>query len=73
MQPEFLAISIAAGFLSGIINTLAGSGSVFTLPVLLYLGLPAHIANGTNRVGITCSNICWRLDALCERRTEIQK
>ena len=52
MQPEFLAISIAAGFLSGIINTLAGSGSVFTLPVLLYLGLPAHIANGTDRVGI---------------------
>jgi len=52
MQPEFLAIAIAAGFLSGIINTLAGSGSVFTLPVLLYLGLPAHIANGTNRVGI---------------------
>ncbi|MFM7822826.1 MAG: sulfite exporter TauE/SafE family protein [Bacteroidota bacterium] len=52
MQPEFLAIAIAAGFLSGIINTLAGSGSVFTLPLLLYLGLPAHIANGTNRVGI---------------------
>lgn len=52
MQPEYLAIAIAAGFMSGVINTLAGSGSVFTLPVLLFIGLPAHVANGTNRVGI---------------------
>lgn len=52
MQPEHLAIAIAAGFMSGVINTLAGSGSVFTLPVLLFLGLPPHMANGTNRVGI---------------------
>jgi len=52
MQPKYLAIAIAAGFMSGVINTLAGSGSVFTLPVLLFIGLPAHVANGTNRVGI---------------------
>ena len=52
MPLEYLFIAIAAGFMSGIINTLAGSGSVFTLPVLLFMGLPAHIANGTNRVGI---------------------
>lgn len=45
-------VAVIAGFLAGIINTLAGSGSIFTLPVLLFLGLPAHLANGTNRVGI---------------------
>ena len=45
-------IAIAAGFLAGVVNTLAGSGSMFTLPVLLFLGLPPHLANGTNRVGI---------------------
>lgn len=42
----------AAGFFAGIINTLAGGGSNLTLPALMVLGLPADIANGTNRVAI---------------------
>lgn len=42
---------IAAGFAAGVVNTLAGSGSVFTLSTLLFFGLPADIANGSNRVG----------------------
>jgi uncharacterized protein len=46
------AAAAAAGFLCGIMNTLAGSGSLVTLPVLLMLGLPASVANGTNRVGV---------------------
>lgn len=41
-----------AGFLAGGINTIAGGGSNLTLPVLMMLGLPADVANGTNRVGI---------------------
>lgn len=41
------------GFLAGGINTVAGGGSNLTLPVLMILGLPADIANGTNRVAIT--------------------
>jgi hypothetical protein len=40
------------GFIAGFINTLAGSGSLITLPVLILLGLPANVANGTNRVGV---------------------
>lgn len=40
-----------AGLLAGTINTLAGNGSVFTLSLLLFCGMPAGIANGTNRVG----------------------
>ena len=48
---------IAAGFLAGFINTLAGSGSLLTLPALIFLGLPAHLANGTNRVAILLQNI----------------
>lgn len=43
---------IVAGVLTGIINTLAGSGSLITLPIFIFLcGLPAPIANGTNRIG----------------------
>lgn len=48
---------VAAGFIAGYINTLAGSGSLVTLPLLIFLGLPATVANGTNRVGILLQNI----------------
>ncbi|MGF1510748.1 MAG: sulfite exporter TauE/SafE family protein [Myxococcota bacterium] len=34
------------------INTLAGGGSLLTLPALIFAGLPADVANGTNRVGV---------------------
>jgi len=35
---------------AGVINTLAGGGSLITLPVLIFLRLPATVANGTNRL-----------------------
>ena len=38
---------VAAGFAAGFINTLAGSGSLITLPLLIFLGLPAPVANAT--------------------------
>ncbi len=43
---------VVAGFVAGFINTIAGGGSLITLPVLIFLGLPPSIANGTNRIGI---------------------
>lgn len=43
---------LIGGGLAGVINTLAGSGSLVTLPLLVFLGLPATVANGTNRVGV---------------------
>ena len=46
------AIFAVAGIVTGVINTLAGSGSLITLPIFIFLcGLPAPIANGTNRIG----------------------
>lgn len=50
-------LAIAAGILAGVINTLAGSGSLVTLPMLIFLGLPANVANGTNRAGVIFQNI----------------
>ena len=47
-----LILLIIVGFIAGIINTLAGGGSLLTLPVLIFMGLPPNIANGTNRIGI---------------------
>ncbi|GAB4281439.1 MAG: sulfite exporter TauE/SafE family protein [Marinilabiliales bacterium] len=48
---------IAVGFFAGFINTLAGSGSLLTLPLLMFLGLDANVANGTNRIAILLQNI----------------
>ena len=48
---------IIIGFLAGIINTLAGGGSLFTLPVLIFLGLPPTVANGTNRIAIIIQSL----------------
>ena len=38
------------GVAAGVINTLAGGGPLITLPVLIFLGLPATVANGTESV-----------------------
>lgn len=43
---------IIVGMLAGVINTLAGGGSLLTLPVLIFMGLPPNVANATNRIGI---------------------
>ncbi len=51
------ALVIAAGFAAGFINTLAGSGSLLTLPLLIFLGLPANVANGTNRIGVLLQSL----------------
>lgn len=48
---------VIIGFIAGILNTLAGGGSLLTLPLLIFLGLPPNIANGTNRIAIFIQNI----------------
>jgi len=52
MEWYIYPVLIAAGIVAGFINTLAGSGSLITLPLLMFIGLPANIANATNRIGI---------------------
>lgn len=47
---------VLAGFVAGVVNTIAGGGSFLTLPALIYLGgLDPKIANGTNRVALLLS------------------
>ena len=48
-----LATGVAAGFM----NTLGGGGSLLTLPMLIFLGLPAAVANGTNRIALMVQNV----------------
>ena len=43
---------VLIGFVVGFINTIAGGGSLLSLPFLIFMGLPPAVANGTNRVAI---------------------
>ncbi len=52
-----LILLVIVGFIAGVINTMAGGGSLLTLPVLIFMGLPPNIANGTNRIGIVLQMI----------------
>ena len=59
MDPYFwqLPLLFVVGIVAGILNTLAGGGSLLTLPLLIFMGLPSAVANGTNRIAIFCQNI----------------
>ena len=57
MEISEILILLFCGLLSGAINTLAGGGSLITLPMMIFLGLPPTIANGTNRVQLIFQNI----------------
>lgn len=59
-MPEFLTNSILlflVGLVAGVLNVIAGGGSLLSLPVMIFLGLPPTVANGTNRVAILLQNI----------------
>ena len=59
-----IAALIIAGMAGGFINVMAGGGSVITVPVMIFLGVPGPIANGTNRIPILAQNITAALTYL---------
>jgi uncharacterized membrane protein YfcA len=70
MEWYLYVLVVSAGLLVGFINTLAGSGSLISLPLLMFLGLPANVANGTNRIGIFLQSV---VAALSFRKQKIFK
>lgn len=56
-----IPLVLLIGTIAGFINTLAGGGSLLTLPFLIFMGLPPSVANGTNRVAIfiQCGNAIY--------------
>jgi uncharacterized membrane protein YfcA len=56
-----------AGFVAGVVNTIAGGGSFLVLPLLVLLGMPDQIANGTNRIAIALQSL-YSVRAYHERR-----
>ena len=57
MTPVEGVALLLAGIVAGFINVLAAGGSMLTLPLLMFLGLPPQVANGTNRVSITLQSV----------------
>ena len=58
MEFNFLhaVLLFGTGIAAGFLNTVAFGGSLLALPMLIFLGLPTAVANGTNRVAIFFQN-----------------
>jgi len=59
-MPELFTNSLLlflVGLVAGTLNVIAGGGSLLSLPVMIFLGLPPTVANGTNRVAILLQNV----------------
>jgi len=56
MEIFTLTTIILVGLFSGFINVIVGSGSSITIPILIFLGLPPHLAIGTNRFAMLFNN-----------------
>ena len=45
------------GCIAGYINVMAGGGSLLSVPIMIFMGVPGPIANGTNRIAILAQNL----------------
>ena len=52
-----LGLLCAIGIVAGFLNVMAGGGSLLTVPVLVFMGVPGPVANGTNRIAILAQNV----------------
>ncbi|MGK0298252.1 MAG: putative membrane protein YfcA [Gammaproteobacteria bacterium] len=48
---------LGTGIIAGFMNVMAGGGSLLTVPIMIFMGIPGPVANGTNRIGIIAQNI----------------
>ena len=65
----YYPLLFGGGLLAGIINTLAGNGSAITLSILILSGMPANVANGTNRIGALVQTFTAVLSLRRSKRT----
>ena len=52
-----VGLLITVGVVGGFLNVMAGGGSLITVPVMVFMGLPGPVANGTNRIAILAQNL----------------
>lgn len=56
MSTGIILALILSGITVGFINTLAGGGTIISLSLFMFLGLPPTVANGTNRIAVIIQN-----------------
>lgn len=54
---HILVILISSGFVAGFIDSIAGGGGLITLPTLLLVGIPPHLALGTSKLAGTLGTL----------------
>ena len=52
-----LSLLLITGIATGFLNVMAGGGSMLSVPIMIFLGVPGTIANATNRIAILPQNI----------------
>lgn len=67
-----IILLFSAGIITSFINVMAGGGSTLTLPILIFLGLDAPVANGTNRLGILSQSIFGALSFHNQKISQIK-
>lgn len=56
-ETQAFLLVLIAGVVSGFVNTVGGGGSLISLPVLIFMGLPSAVANGTNRIALMVQSL----------------
>lgn len=69
---QIVVLLIASGILVGIINTLAGGGTILTISLFTAMGLPITMANGTNRIAVVLQNLTASLTFIRKRMLDVK-
>ncbi|MGE4289850.1 MAG: sulfite exporter TauE/SafE family protein [Salinivirgaceae bacterium] len=64
---------VVAGFMVGIINTIAGSGTVITYSLFMLLGVPPVVANGTIRFGVIMQTLAASVTFWHKGKLDVKK
>ncbi|MEZ5244614.1 MAG: sulfite exporter TauE/SafE family protein [Acidimicrobiales bacterium] len=57
MEFVHVVLLLGGGLVAGIVNAMAGGGSLLTVPLLVFAGVPGNTANGSNRVGVLANSL----------------
>jgi hypothetical protein len=68
-----IALLLVSGLIAGFVNTLAGGGSLLTIPALIFCGLPSNMANATNRVAVLMQSVAGSASFYRERQLNLRE